>query len=565
MSKVTRGDLAHALDLHKAGRLADAEKAYSKYLAVHPDDPAALNNAAAAALQFGNPALAIARFEKLVALDPRHAHGYSNLGYALVHSGRSEEAVGYLERAVAMDPSNAMAHNNLGIAYEHLSRHTEAIGAFERALALAPKYADPAANLGEILNRDGDTAGARAALTKALAAQPAHIGARASLARTDALDGELEDALATLERIVVSAPRDARFWQVLGALRTWAGDLAGGEAAYRNTLALDPHRRQAWFGVAAAQLARGDFARGWRAFEQRPDGCFGAASRFGDIPQWDGARLDGALLLICEQGLGDVVQFARFVPEARKRVRRLIFLLDGIRQSLAPLLATLSGIDDVYTDAEALATLAERPIARASVLSLPYLVEVRVESLPGPIPYVSPLEERTAVWKPRLEAIPRPRVGFAWAAFARREIGYVTRQKTVPLSLLAPVIAASSASFVSLQLGAAGNLALHGELARRIVDFTTDIHDFGDTAAIIAELDLVISSDTSVAHVAGAMGKPVWMLDRYNTCWRWRLAADRSPWYPTMRIFRQQKFGDWSEPLKQLAAALGEWGQVKLL
>jgi Flp pilus assembly protein TadD len=563
MSKVTRRDLAHALELHKAGRFADAEKAYAEYLTAHPDDPAALNNAAAAALQTGNPALAIARFEKLVALDPR-AQGYSNLGYALIHSGRSEEAVRCLERAVEIDSSNAMAHNNLGIAYENVSRRAEAIGAFERALALAPAYADPAANLGEVLNRDGDSAGARAALTKALAVQPAHVGARAALAEADAIDGKLEDALATLERIVVSVPRDARFWQAVGALRTWAGDLAGGEAAYTNALALDPHRRQAWFGVAAAQLARGDFERGWRAFEERPDGRFGAPSRFGDIPQWDGARLDGALLLICEQGLGDVVQFARFVPEARKRVRRLIFLLDGIRQSLAPLLATLSGIDDVCTDAEALATLAERPIARASVLSLPYLVEVRVESLPGPIPYLSPLEERTAVWKPRLEAIPRPRVGFAWAAFARREIGYVTRQKTVPLPLLAPVIAASSASFVSLQVGAADQLASHAELAQRIVDFTADIHDFGDTAAMIAELDLVISSDTSVAHVAGAMGKPVWMLDRYNTCWRWRLAADRSPWYPTMRIFRQQKFGDWSEPLTQLAAALGEWGQIKL-
>jgi Flp pilus assembly protein TadD len=556
LSKATRRDLARALELHQAGRFADAEKVYAKYLALHPSDPAALNNAAAAAMQFGNPALAIARFEKLVALDPRHAQGYSNLGYALIHGGRSEDAVRCLERAVEIDPSYAMAHNNLGIAYENLFRRAEAVGAFERALALDPAYADPAANLGEVLNRDGDTEHARAALNRALAAQPSHIGARAALATTDALDGSLEDALATLERIVASAPRASRFWETLGSLRIWAGDLVGAEAAFRKALALDPHDRQAWLGVAGALLARGDFARGWRAFEERRDGCFGAPSRFGDIPQWDGGRLDGALLVTCEQGLGDVVQFARFIPDARRRVRRLIFLVDGTRQSLAPLLATLSGVDDLCTDAAALAALAERPIARASVLSLPYLVDVRVEALPGPVPYVSPLAERTAVWKPRLDAIPRPRVGLAWAAYARRDIGYVTRQKSVPLALLAPVIAASNASFVSLQLGAAGMLAPHGEPGERIVDLTADIHDFGDTAAIIAELDLVISSDTSVAHVAGALGKPIWMLDRYNTCWRWRLAADHSPWYPTMRIFRQQKFGDWSEPLTYLAAAL---------
>jgi Flp pilus assembly protein TadD len=560
MTKPTRRDLARALELQKAGRFAEAEKRYARYLAGHPDDPAALNNAAATALQSGNPALAIARFEKLVALDPRHAQGYSNLGYALLHGGRSEDAVRSLERAVEIDPSYAMAHNNLGIAYENLFRRAEAIGAFERALALDPGYADPAANIGEVLNRDGDTAHSRAALQRALAAQPSHVGARAALAAADALDGKLEGALATLERIVASAPRAPRFWETLGSLRIWAGDLVGGEAAFRKALALDPHDQRAWLGVGGTLLARGDFERGWRAFEERPDGCFGAPSRFGNIAQWDGGRLDGALLVICEQGLGDVVQFARFIPGARARVRRLIFLADANWASLAPLLTTLPGIDDLFTDAAALATVAERPIARASVLSLPHLLGVRVETLPGPVPYLSPLAARTAVWKPRLEAIPGPRVGLAWAAYARRDIGYVTRQKSVPLALLAPVIAASSASFVSLQLGAAGKLAAHGELAERIVDFTADIHDFGDTAAIIAELDLVITSDTSVAHVAGAMGKPTWMLDRYNTCWRWRLAADRSPWYPTMRIFRQQKFGDWSGPLAHLAAALGEMG-----
>jgi Flp pilus assembly protein TadD len=558
MSKLTHRDLSRALELHKAGRFAEAEKRYARYLAVHPDDRAVLSNAATTALQIGKLALAISRLERLVALDPQRANGYSNLGYALIQDGRSEEAVRCLERAVEIDPNYAVAHNNLGIAYENLSRRAEAIAAFERALALKPEYADPAANLGEVLNRDGDTAEASAALQRAIAAQRSHFGARGALAIAEALDGKLEGALATLERLGAAAPRDPLLWETLGLLRTWVGDLPAAEIAYRKALALNPKDQRAWLGVGGTLLARGDFERGWRAFEERPDGCFGAPSRFGAIPQWDGRRLEGSLLVICEQGLGDVVQFARFIPGARGRVRRLILLADANWASLAPLLATISGIDDLYTDASALAALAERPLARASVLSLPHLLGVRVETLPGPVPYLSPPAERTAVWKPRLEAIPRPRVGLAWAAYARRDFGYVTRQKTVPLALLAPAIAASSASFVSLQLGAAGKLASHGELAQRIVNFTADIRDFGDTAAIMGELDLVISSDTSVAHVAGAMGKPTWMLDRYNTCWRWRLAADRSPWYPTVRIFRQQKFGDWSEPLTQLATALGD-------
>ena len=555
MSKATRRDLARALDLHRTGRLAEAEKGYATYLASHPNDPTALNNAAAAALQLGNLALAIERFEKMVALAPRNAHGYNNLGYALIQDGRSEEAVRCLERAVEIAPGFALAHNNLGIAYENVFRRAEAIAEFEHALALAPDYADAAANLGEVLNREGEIAQARVALNRALAAQPSHLGARAALAWADALDGELDSSLATLEGIVASAPRDIRFWEALGALRVWAGDLAGAEAAFRKALALGPHDRWASFGVASTLLARGDFEGGWCMFEKRRDGCFGAPRRFRDIRQWDGGQLDGPLLITCEQGLGDVVQFARFVPDARRRVRRLIFLADGQWRTLAPLLATLQGIDDLRTDASELA-LGERPVARASVLSLPYLLGLRVETLPGPMPYISLLAERTAVWRPRLEAIPHPRIGIAWAAKARRDMGYITREKTVPPALLRPAIAAARGSFVSLQLGEAGDLSSHPELAQRIVDLTADIRDFGDTAAMISELDLVISSDTSVAHVAGAMGKSTWMLDRYNTCWRWRLAEDRSPWYPTMRIFRQRRLGDWSEPIARVAAAL---------
>ena len=556
MSKPTRRYLAHALELHRSGRFAEAEKRYARHLATYPDDPVALRDAATAALQIGNPALAIARLERLVTLDPLSANAHGNLGYALIQAGRFADAARCLERAVAIDPAYAVAHNNLGIAYEHLLRHADAIDAFERALTLRADYAEPAANLAELLNRGEEETRARGALTRAQAAQLSHFGARVALAAAEAQEGKLEDALTALEHTALSKPLDPLFWELLGSLRNWAGELASAETAFRAALALSPKDQRAWLGVGAALLARGDYDRGWRAFEERPDGCFGAPTRFGDVRQWDGERLDGTLLVVCEQGLGDVVQFARFIPEVRARVRRLVFLVDGAWRSLAPLLSTLAGVDELCVDAASPAAVGAR--ARVSVLSLPHLLGVRVERLPGPVPYLSPLAERTAMWKPRLESIPRPRIGLAWAAYARRDVGYLTRQKTVPPALLAPVIAGSSASFVSLQVGAAGKHAAHGELAERMVDLTMHINDFADTAAIMAELDLVISSDTSVAHVAGALGKAVWMLDRYNTCWRWRLAADRSPWYPTMRIFRQHKFGDWSEPLRQLVAALGE-------
>jgi hypothetical protein len=315
--------------------------------------------------------------------------------------------------------------------------------------------------------------------------------------------------------------------------------------------------------VAAALLGRGDYRRGWRAFEERPDGVFGSSRRFDDVPSWSGESLDGALLVICEQGLGDVIQFARFASEARKRVPELLFLADGPWRSLAPLLATVPGIDRVVTDPTAVAALPTRPSAVTSVLSLPFLLGMEIDALPGALPYVSVLPERAALWKPRLAEIDRPRVGLAWAAYARRGVAYLTRQKTIPLPHLAPLLETRGVNFVSLQLGAAGDLSSLGDRARAVANFSDDIRDFGDTAAIMAELDLVISTDTSVAHVAGALGKPVWLIDRFNTCWRWRLAADRSPWYPTMRIFRQERFGDWTAPLARVAAALMDAAQYQ--
>jgi hypothetical protein len=164
--------------------------------------------------------------------------------------------------------------------------------------------------------------------------------------------------------------------------------------------------------------------------------------------------------------------------------------------------------------------------------------------------------DRVSDWSARIAPFTSLRVGLAWTAYARGDHGYVSRQKSVPLTQLAPLVATEGATFVSLQLGSAANCAPLGPLASRVVDFTADIRDFGDTAAIISELDLVITPDTSLAHVAGALGKPVWMLDRYNTCWRWRLTPLSSQWYPTLRVFRQQRFGEWDAPIAAATAEL---------
>ena len=543
--------------LHKEGRIEEAEVAYAAYLVDHPTDPAALNNAAVLALQSGNIELAISRLEKLVSVTPTRAHPHNNLGYAFLRAGRLSEAIGQLQLAIEIDPTYAVAYNNLGMAYESDERRSDAILAFEKSLALQPGYADAAANLGEVLNRDDETGRARAALRQALASQPDHLAARVALAATDALDGSLKDARARLEALAPSRPRYSRFWQVLASMRDWEGDFDAARVAYEQALALDPSDPLAKFGVSSSLLASGDYLHGWRAFEERREGFYGAQSRLSEFALWDGAHLDGTLLVYCEKGLGDVVQFARFIPQMRARVHRLIFLADAPWQGLEPLLASLPGIDRIYTDRSDLQR--DQPIARASVLSLPYMLDINAAALPGvEIPYLSAPADRKKLWSSRLGTLPRPRVGFAWAAAARRDVRYLTRQKSIPIAKLRGLLRTPGISFVSLQMGRPDDLAQLGDVATQITDFTQDIRDFGDTAAILSELDLVVSTDTSVAHVAGAMGKPVWLVDRFNTCWRWRLAEDSSPWYPTLRIFRQRQFADWSDPLARVAAELAK-------
>jgi len=551
-----RTRLALAFRLHQAGRLAEAEDAYATYLADHPTDPAALNNAGALALQVGRAKLAVNRFEQLAAVLPDEAPARSNLGFALLHAGRAVDALFHLERAIQLNPNFAPAYNHLGIALERLSRRREAVQAFERALEKDPSHADAAANLGDLLNRSGNTSGARTAFARALTANPAHASARTGRLFAQALDGDLDGARAALEAIAAPAPRSAMFWQTLGVLRHWSGDLDRAEDAYKQAAALDPDDWDARFGIASTRLGRGDLERGFRAFEERPDGRYGPARRFAELPVWGGAKLNGPLLLLAEQGLGDVIQFARFIAQARKRVPQIVLLADGYWQSLAPLLASVAGVDRLLTDAAAIGALPKAPVARASVLSLAHLLGVTRETLAGTIPYLRAPADRAARWAPRLAPLPGLRVGLAWAAYARGDYGYVTQHKSVPLAELAPLIATEGATFVSLQLGGAGDRSPLGALASRVIDYTPDIGDFGDTAAIIGGLDLVVTTDTSVAHVAGALGKPVWMLDRFNTCWRWRLEPGRSPWYPTMRIFRQRRFLDWSAPIAAVTAEL---------
>ncbi len=548
--------LARAFELHQSGRLDDAEATYARALQISPDDVTALVNGGALALARGNAATAVARLERAARLAPRNSVVLPNLGLALIHAGRDADALAVLDCAIALAPDSAQAHNHRGIALVRLGCPVEAIAAFEWALALDPRHPDAARNLGERCNDAGDGTRARAAFDRALALRPKDQNARVGHAFACALEGDLGGARRELEAVVAASPGNTVAWQTLGAVCNWAWSHDAAEQAFRRVQSLDPLDAESAFGVASTLLARGRFAEGWSAFEQRPDQGSGSGQAFAALPRWDGSPFDGTLVVHGEQGFGDVIQFARFVPASRRRVRRLCLLLDGYHASLAPLLESLAGADVVVTRARDVDI--DAATRRVSVLSLPHCLSIDAEMLRAGR-YLEPPTERRARWLARLGPKTGPRIGIAWSVATRDAHAYVARHKSVPVETLLPLLASSGASFHSLQPGPAGEPSVFGRMAAKIDNPTADIGDFADTAALIDAMDLVIAPDTAVAHLAGALDKPVWLLDRFNSCWRWRLQAATSPWYPSMRIFRQARLGDWSSVAGPLASAFTQW------
>jgi Flp pilus assembly protein TadD len=546
--------LAEATRLHASGALDDAEAIYAAVLRDTPDDPVALINGGSLALARNDLATARARLARATRVAPRNAIAHNNLGFALLHDHEPAAALGALDRAVELQRDYAQAHNNRGIALSRLGRDDDARRAFARALELDPNALDAALNLADLHARDGEGERARAAFERALVIDPASVVARTGHAFAQALAGDLDGARVALDEIGREHPDTQAVQKTRAAVANWSWDHEGAEAAFRAALASSPDDDEAAFGVASTLLARGRFAEGFAAFERRREGIASSRARYARFAAWDGRRLDGTLLLCPEQGLGDVVQFARFIATARERVARVVLLLDGYWKPLAPLLALARGVDRVVTADDALAT--EDIGARASVLSLPHLVGLTPDSVPG-APYLAAPAERRTAWAARLASVARPRVGLAWSVFARSDYGYVTKHKSIPAASLAPILAVEGVQFVTLQPGTAGDPTALGAAASRVTDLRDAIADFADTAALVAELDLVIAPDTAVAHVAGALGVPVWMLDRYNSCWRWRHpGGERTPWYDSMRIFRQVRFNDWTDPVSRAAGAL---------
>ena len=376
-------------------------------------------------------------------------------------------------------------------------------------------------------------------------AAAAHLGLGIALGTL----GRFAEAEHRLRGALRARPGSAEAWNSLGAVLRDAGRPEEAERCLREALRLRPDYPEAETNLAFLLLQSGRFAEGWRAHERRWEARpWSAGTRRFAQPLWRGEPLGGrALLLHAEQGLGDTLQFCRYAPLVPPGGRVLL----EAQGPLASLLSTLPGVSRVVRRGEALPPFD----LHCPLMSLPHVLGTAEDTVPAGVPYLPADPARVAVWRERLAGLPGRRVGLAWAGDPKMA---ADRRRSVPLGTLAPLAGVPEVSFVSLQVGPAAaerpppGLAVHGRAA-------AELRDFSDTAALVGALDLVVSVDTAVAHLAGALGKPVWLLNRFDACWRWPRDRDDSAWYPTLRQFRQRAPGDWAGAVGELRAALERW------
>lgn len=570
-----------ALALHQQGRLAEAENAYREVLRHAPEHFDALHLLGVLALQTLRTESGVELIAKALALNPQSWGAHNNLGNGLRELGRLEAALDSFDSSIALKPDFAQAHNNRGIVLQDLGRLADALAGFDAAIALQPDYAEAHNNRGTVLQKLDRPDDAAASFSAAIAIKRDYAEAynnRGNLAKDR---GKLEDAVADFDG-AIALRRDyatAHYNRgiALQELRRFDEALASFDAAialkpdyaqaYNNrglvlqelrrphdaiasfdrTIALMPDYAEAHSNQSLSLLQVGDFDRGWRAYEWRKKVEQGFGNRAFAEPLWLGQEdiSRRTVFVHWEQGFGDTIQFSRYAQLLKTRGARVVMSVqDPLYRLFGPMSPDISIIHQ-----------AEVPDAfdyHCPLLSLPLAFATRLETIPAKPAYVFADEQLREAWHCRLGPKTKPRIGVVWSG------GPKSPHRSIALATLASLLSANE-HWISLQKEPGDDDANLLRQIDRIESYSAELTDFAETAALIDLLDLVISVDTSVAHLAGAMGKPVWILLPYNSEWRWLLDRGDSPWYPTARLFRQDGARSWQSVIAQVRSALDDF------
>jgi tetratricopeptide (TPR) repeat protein len=526
--------------LRALGRLAEAINCYERALALAPASVDTLYNLGNTYQDLGQPERAAVYFERALLLNPEAVELHNNLGTALQDLGRLDEAIGCYRKALALRPDLVESLDNLAGALHEQGKLDEAQTCYERALALRPDRVESLIGLGVVLRAQGRLEEAVARYQRALELSPENPDAHNNLGIALVDLGRREEAITHHKKALALQPDHAELHYNLGNALQHHGPYSEALACYGRALALNPAYAKAHLNRSLALLLNGEFDDGWQEYEWRF--AVNVYDRKFDQPLWSGEPLAGGRILIhAEQGFGDTLQFVRYTPAVAELGGRVVL---EVPQSLVRLARTVTGASEVVAAGDPLPTFD----CHCPLLSLPRVIKTNLATIPNAVPYLRVPAEASAGWAERIPTTSGPRVGVVWAG---------TTVGAIDLRALQPLWEVDGVSWFSLQVGdRSGDISSLDCV--KITDLSPWLTDFAETAAAVSRLDLVISVDTSVAHLAGALGRPIWLLLRYPPEWRWLLEREDSPWYPTARLFRQRKEGDWPCVAREVAAALAQ-------
>ncbi len=527
---------------HTAGRLGDALVCYSEALRQNPGLYEACYNTGLIYQSIRQPSQASAFYRRALQVKPDLAPAWNNLGRIHVDAGELEPAADCFLRAIRMKPNFAEAHFNLGEVLRTRQKQREAIEAYRMALRLSPTLVGAWNNLGNLLRDGGDLIGAAECFREVVRLRPDLHEGHYNLGSTLKDMDQAPEAASCLREAVLLQPEHAESWNNLALVHKNAAEWEKAIACFGESIRLKSDLAAAYWNRSFVHLLHGRFREGWQDYEWRfrlPNWrrIYPYRPR---QPRWDGATDPSLTILVHdEQGLGDTLQFVRYLPEVKRRCGRVIL---ETRRELIPLLAGNLAVDEIVArpdDEQAPGPAADRYVP---LMSLPHLFGTTADTVPAEVPYIRPDPRRSSAWAERMEG-PGLKVGLVWAGRPEHQND---RNRSFRLDTFLPLARIPGVRLYSLQKGTAESQIADSALRDAIVPLGPELHDFSDTAAALSHLDLLVSVDTSVAHLAGAMARPVWVLLPNIPDWRWMLELDRSPWYPTMRLFRRRANRDWN-------------------
>jgi len=535
---------------HRLSRYEEAIPCYQKALEFKPDFVEAVYNLANTYLDQGNLEAAITYYQRAIALRPGYTDAYFNLGIAYFEKGHLDDAVAAYQKTLESKPDMAAAYYNMGLALYGQKKFKAAVSAYQNAVRLKANFPEAYNNMGNVLQDQKKHRQAVSCFRKALDLKSDYADALYNMGKSYNDLCRQPDAIACYQKTLELNPHHYKACNNMAKIYQ---DMGANEKAifwFQKALQIKPDYAEVHFNLATVHLLTENFKEGWQGYEwrfRRREWKRTYPHRYRQ-PRWTGENFAGKRLLVhSEQGLGDILQFVRYLPKVKARGGTVVF---ETRKALMDLFKNLPGMDDLVMFAPDGQPSTEFDLY-VPLASLPGIFETTLENIPAEVPYLFADQEKIARWQERLSENGL-RVGLVWAGTD------TDPRRACHLKWLKTLSDIPGVYLYGLQKGiAAEQIEVEGlPQGMRMTNLGQEFEDFTDTAAVVENLDLVVSIDTSVAHLAGAMGKPVWLMLPYAADWRWFLNRDDSPWYPTMRLFRQPKARDWKSVGQQIAIEL---------